>query len=218
LKNETDTLEHFFEFLIEQKFHINNKNHYNSNKLIALYLAQKHGLKIPKTLITKNASEIKNFLETEKQVITKNIQDVLNVKEKDFAIGHIPHEIFSEDIKNENYFYSLFQQKIKIKYELRILFLFEKYYSHAKICYNTNLYRITPFDLPSKIEKKLKNLMSDLKLESGSIDMLVDEKDNYYYLEVNPVGQFDYLSGFNNYYIEREIAKTLIYGKESKIS
>ena len=106
LNNETATLESFFEFLIEQKFHINNKNHYNSNKLIALYLAQKHGLKIPDTLITRNAAEIQNFLKTEKQIITKNIQDVLNVKNKEFLMGQATSEVFEKDIKNEQNIYS----------------------------------------------------------------------------------------------------------------
>ena len=214
INNELNTLERFFEHVIEQKFHINNPNHYNSNKLIALHLAQKHGLKIPETLITKSSQKIKDFFETQKTVITKNIQDVLNVREKDFSLGHCHREIFAEDIRNHDYFYSLFQRKIGIKYELRIFFLFDKYYSHAKIAYNNDLSRITPFKLPNKIEKKLQALMYDLKLQSGSIDMIVDEKDDYYFLEVNPVGQFDYLSGFNNYLIEREIAKTLMYGKE----
>ena len=66
------------------------------------------------------------------------------------------------------------------------------------------------------IKEKITDFMLDKKLESGSIDVMVDKNNDYWFLEVNPVGQFDFLSGENNFYIEREIAKTLINGSKNK--
>lgn len=42
------------------------------------------------------------------------------------------------------------------------------------------------------------------------IDLMVDLNDQYYFLEINPVGQFGMVSKPGNDYIEREIALSLI--------
>ena len=51
--------------------------------------------------------------------------------------------------------------------------------------------------------------MKLLKLNTGSIDMIVDHNNNYIFLEVNPVGQFVAYGEFCNYYLDREMAKIL---------
>lgn len=56
---------------------------------------------------------------------------------------------------------------------------------------------------------KLNKLMKLLKLNTGSIDMIVDHNNNYIFLEVNPVGQFVAYGEFCNYYLDREMAKIL---------
>jgi glutathione synthase/RimK-type ligase-like ATP-grasp enzyme len=70
--------------------------------------------------------------------------------------------------------------------------------------------RICPVQIPSEIKNKLILLMKQLQLESGSIDMIVTPNNEYVFLEVNPVGQFDYVSKLCNYFIEKEIAVKLI--------
>ena len=220
LFRESSTLHRFFEYLIEEKMHINNPNHYNSNKLIALRTAQKAGLKIPETVITQNAEVLKQFYKKQKCIITKNIQDVLTHSNKNFCFGIGIKDVKIKDITTANFFYSLFQKKIIRKYELRIFYLLGKFFVHAtfppvetKITDIRNTSRentFARFELPEEIKDKLHNFMQFMNLESGSIDMIVDKNDDYYFLEVNPVGQFGYVSGYNNYYIEKEIAKILI--------
>lgn len=51
--------------------------------------------------------------------------------------------------------------------------------------------------------------MADLDLNCGSIDMILGNDGLYYFLEVNPVGQFGMVSGPCNYYLERKIANFL---------
>lgn len=224
LNNEINTLKHFFEQLIEEKMHINNMNHYNSNKLIALRTAQKTGLNIPETLITQSSKDLKTFIKKHNEVITKDIQDILTYFGEEYHFGHSTQDVSIKDIKTKSFFYSLFQNKINRKYELRIFYLLGKFYVHATIPPHNNFKtdirstssenRHIPFDLPAKIKSKLTSFMNKMNLQSGSIDMIVDKNNDYYFLEVNPVGQFGYVSGYNNYYIEREIAKTLMNVKK----
>jgi glutathione synthase/RimK-type ligase-like ATP-grasp enzyme len=51
--------------------------------------------------------------------------------------------------------------------------------------------------------------MSQLEMTTGSIDLIVDNDETYYFLEVNPVGQFGFISNWCNAIIEREIALEL---------
>lgn len=61
--------------------------------------------------------------------------------------------------------------------------------------------RMAPYKLPRIVRLKIDKLMKKLKLESGSIDMIVTPDNEYYFLEVNPVGQFNFVSELCNYYI-----------------
>ena len=70
--------------------------------------------------------------------------------------------------------------------------------------------RFIPFSLPSIVLQKLKKLMDTLKLSTGSIDLVVDINDVYYFLEVNPVGQFGMVSSPCNYNIEKKLVNTLL--------
>ncbi len=66
--------------------------------------------------------------------------------------------------------------------------------------------RCVPYTLPKYIEDKLHQLMCDLNLNTGSIDLIFTESDKYYFLEVNPVGMFSPMTWPLNYHIEKDIA------------
>jgi D-alanine-D-alanine ligase-like ATP-grasp enzyme len=70
--------------------------------------------------------------------------------------------------------------------------------------------RNIPFQLPKSIEKKLWQFMQELELNTGSIDIVVDKSNNYYFLEVNPIGQFGMVSFPCNYLLEKKVAEHLI--------
>lgn len=223
LSNEIETLNNYFNFIIDTKPHINNPGHYNSNKLIALFKAQKAGLRVPETIITQTRDELLSFIESKGECITKNIQDNLNYFDSNYTFGHGTMDVKIDSSDSDSFLYSLFQNKIDKKYELRIFYLLGNFYVSAALppcdsneadIRNTNRKnRHMPFNLPLEIREKLHAFMLDMKLESGSVDVMVDKNNDYWFLEVNPVGQFDFLSGKNNFYIEKEIAKTLINGR-----
>ena len=73
-----------------------------------------------------------------------------------------------------------------------------------------------PFRLPTTIEDKIKNLMSKMTLESGSLDLVLDTSGEYYFLEINPIGQFGMTSYPCNYYLEKRVAE-IIFTNLSKL-
>lgn len=83
--------------------------------------------------------------------------------------------------------------------------------------YNTNIpNRNIPFNLPSEYSNKLRRIAKKLNLFSGSFDILVNPLDEYYFLEINPVGQFGMVSYPCNYYLDREIAIYIIHQANGK--
>ncbi|NJO92369.1 MAG: hypothetical protein HC831_27910 [Chloroflexia bacterium] len=69
---------------------------------------------------------------------------------------------------------------------------------------------MVPYKLPDEIKNKLIALMNEIELDTGSIDMIVDKKGKYIFLEVNPNGQYGLVSDTCNYYLEKEIADYLM--------
>ncbi|CAG0970261.1 hypothetical protein FLAV_01187 [Flavobacteriales bacterium] len=202
IQTEINYLKFFLEYIVENtsSYCIGNPSLYNINKLIVLDKAMQHGLNIPNTCVTKEASFIKEIINEKEEVISKPISNCLNyfIPENEILItqGNITKSL--DDIKNEKFNYSLFQNTINIKFELRIFFIMDKYFSAmiVKDKNDPNKKRMMPYKIPNSISDKLKLLMADLQLNTGSIDMLVDENLIYYFLEVNPCGQIEWLSEY----------------------
>lgn len=203
----------------------NYKNH-TPNKIEVLNEAKKLGLRIPKTIITNNKDELSKFYKIcNSQVITKPIKDVVTFNLEGNSFFQYTTKLekkFFEKIQS-HFFPTLFQELITKKYEIRTFFLRGTCYSMAifsqldrstKIDFRQNNHttksRQVPFQLPKGIELKINKLMKNLNLNTGSIDIIRSKDGEYFFLEVNPVGQFGMTSAPCNYYLDQKIAKTLI--------
>ncbi|WP_214226679.1 hypothetical protein [Pedobacter sp. B4-66] len=202
---------------------INNPVKYNINKLECLYRASKLGMLTPDTYITSKKDRI-NELRKHEALITKNIGDVLTCHTDNFFMMQsttLVVDKYVSRVKN-SFFPSLFQSAIKKKADVRVFFILNRIFTTIVFDFaETNLIdfresknmAILPFQLPQIEETKLLELAREMGLESGSADYVLSENDELYFLEINPVGQIDFISQLANLYIEKEIAKTLIeYG------
>lgn len=199
----------------------------NLNKLLVLEKAVDSGLNIPKTIITSSYYEITQFYNAcNKKIICKSIEEVLYYK------SNYSNKIYStktnlidniSKIKKYNISLSLFQEYIEKEYEIRIFFLNKQFYSCAifsqqnpktKVDFRNydenNPNKMVPYILEDSIKNKIINLMESLDLNLGSIDLLKALDGNYYFLEINPVGQYDFVSKRCGYYLDYKIAKYLI--------
>ena len=196
------------------------------NKITALLKAKQYGLEIPDTLITSSKKELLLFKNKHKKILTKPIyQRGLEFSTEDNILTGLSSILTDDDILNANdsFSLSLIQVYVEKKIELRIFFLGNKFFSSAIFSQNDEMTKIDfrnynwekpnrtpPYDLPNRIEKKIKSCMKALNLNSGSIDMIVTPNDDYIFLEVNPVGMFWQVSFPCNYNIEEQIAKYLL--------
>lgn len=190
------------------------------NKLDVINLAESVGLITPFTAIVSTRESLAKIMK-EKNVITKAASESIYDAEKNLFYTSYTSRVTSEHLRNipDNFMTSLIQEEIKKKYEIRVFYLKGKMYSSVVFSQNNKDgtvdcrraldFRYLPYKLPEEICKKINKLMKKLQLNTGSIDMIVNDKNQYVFLEVNPVGQFVAYGEFCNYYLDRELAKIL---------
>ncbi len=193
------------------------------NKLSHLLLASKFGLKVPDTIISSKKDNLNEFKQKNKKIITKAICEGLSFFDNDIKIFGYTTSINQLEHMPNVFFPTLCQNMIDKKYDVRIFYLNQKFYSTAILSQNDlqtqidfrqyNLEksnRILSFKLPESVSSKLLNFMNHINYKSGSIDMVYTKNKEFVFLEVNPVGQFAQVSYPCNYNIERKIAEYLI--------
>lgn len=194
------------------------------NKLVVLNLAKKIGLVCPESIIINNKIELLKFIENNGEVITKPISQGSVYGNKSKLKG-LTKLISNKDIEiiPDSFLPTMFQKMIHKKYELRVFYLNGMFYSMAIFSQNDEQTKVdfrnynfekpnrtVPYFLPKTIKAKLNKLMRNLKMNCGSIDLIYGEDHKYYFLEINPVGQFNQVTYPCNYKIEKIIANELV--------
>ncbi len=195
-------------------------------KLTNLVIARNCGFKIPNSLITTSKKDILLFYKKYKNIITKDIRYSPTLKYKDYIYtSNGTLKVQKKDLNKlkKSFFPIFFQQEIKKQIEIRVFIFKKKVFSMAIFSQSSkttsldyrnydkkNPNRLVPFNLPKQMKNKILKFMKLIDLNTGSIDLILDPKGDYYFLEINPQGQYDWLSENCNYYIEQTIAKYLM--------
>jgi len=199
------------------------KQEFNNNKILNLLEASKVGLEVPKTIVTNNRKNLLQFVEKGKGYITKSIYQTPYLETADFyCYGEGTFELNFDEV-SEIFAPSLVQEYIEKEIEIRTFFIEENYYSIAIFSQNDEKTKIdfrnynqskpnrnVPFILPDNILNKLKLFSKKMNYKTGSFDLILTPKGKYFFLEINPMGQYDWVSQDCNYYIDKKIAELLI--------
>lgn len=222
---EFQALTNNFSSLLKNSKWLSHFNTSTANKLDVLYQAVSVGLSIPSTLVTNSKKELEKFKKEQINIITKAIGEVTTFRLNKKIFGLYTSQVTDQDIENlpEQFFSSLFQKNIKKQYELRVFYLDEICYSMAIFSQSNKrtktdfrFYdqehpnRSVPYQLPIEIEGKIIQLMNKLNLKTGSVDLMKGLDGEYYFIEVNPIGQFGMVSKPCNYFLEEKMAQYLI--------
>lgn len=209
-------LEDYVIKVLESKKHINKQSNSDINKLLVLEEAQKAGLDVPYYFLADTTDDV-----TLNKTIIKTIGGNPRMESILKDSSGMMYTTVVQENEDENFFITFFQEKIEKDFEIRSFYLNGKVWSTAIFSQNDNRTKIdfrkyndekpnrkVPYNLPKNIEQKIHLLMQSLDLNSGSLDFI--KKDSkYYFLEVNPVGQFLGMSVMCNYLLEKEIADYL---------
>ena len=209
-------LEDYIIKTLESKKHVNKQSNCSVNKLLVLEKAKEIGLCVPNYFLAENTNDVLSN-ETITKTITENML-LENIFENEYAFS-FTSVVTKNDTKK--IYPSFFQEKIEKDFEIRSFYLNGKIWSFAIFSqndeqtktdfrrYNDNKpNRNVSYNLPKNIEEKIDLLMKSFDLNCGSLDFMKSGNE-FYFLEINPVGQFLGLSYKCNYNLEKEIANYL---------
>lgn len=224
LKYELRDLIKYIYYLLKDKIWFPSPQNVQIDKLTALHIASLCGLKIPKTIVANNRDDIANFIKHNPRSIIKPIRF-----SGYYVDGDITYNVYTNSISLDNietwdchqFFPTLIQEKIDKTFEIRLFYLDGLIYASAifvddnkhddiKRNFNSKTIKWLPYKFPNEIEEKIRNFMNKISLNTGSIDMMKNSNGEYFFIEVNPVGQFIAPSNRCNYFLEQKIAKWLI--------
>ncbi|MBL7766171.1 MAG: hypothetical protein JNJ58_08770 [Chitinophagaceae bacterium] len=191
------------------------------NRLDVLIEAEKIGLRIPKFIVTTSKSELTKFnLEHRKKgIILKNFSQGVGFSIEERFYKYYTQKIdtaFIDSLPSE-FAPSFFMEYFDTLFEIRAFVFLEQVFSMAIISSyaavdvkkkeQLNQVRYAPYVLPKSISKSLIELVKQLDIETGSVDLLVNKDGLFCFLEINPIGQFGHLSKVCNLYLEKLIAQ-----------
>jgi glutathione synthase/RimK-type ligase-like ATP-grasp enzyme len=199
-----------------------------ANKLAVLSRAAAAGFPVPRTYVCRTRAEVARILDDGgRQWVTKPIKFCQYYHDGQGGVyTHFTSALGAAELAQlpERFFPSLVQERIAARLEVRVFYLQGQCYAEASYESapdaaaavdiklrqgNANMHYL-PYRLPDAVLTALRTLMDDLELNTGSIDLLLGQDGRYYFLEVNPVGQFSAPSGKCNYQLERRVAELLI--------
>ncbi|MFK7968794.1 MAG: grasp-with-spasm system ATP-grasp peptide maturase [Bacteroidia bacterium] len=199
------------------------------DKLTMLDAAQQAGLTVSKSYVVSSKKRLLDLLDQHPNMITKGIADSIDLADGDTYWGASTEVIDREKVQlmPERFFPSLVQPYVEKQVELRVFYLCEKMWAMAifsqndpQTCLDYRNYnfdrpnRNVPFALPQDIQDKVISMMDLLGMNTGSLDFILTPNNEFVFLEVNPDGQYGWLSENCNYYLEKAIADNLIYAHE----
>lgn len=188
------------------------------NKMFQLCVAESCGLQIPKTYVS-NISV--NMLEREKKYIVKSLDtalfyDTQNNKEM-FTYSNV---VSGEELQDYELASApiIIQEFLNPKVDCRVTYIQGKLFPVKILQNGEGLYgdwrlrkdelEYVPFQLPPNISVAICKLMQKLEIQFGGIDLaIVGEK--YFFVEVNPTGEWGWLEIKTGMQISQTIKKAL---------
>ncbi len=182
----------------------------SNNKVLQLKSAVAVGLSIPETLISNNSDDAAFFAAEQRKIIYKPLQPAAWNSAQGNSYLTFTTIVSTEQIiamgKSIEYAPCIFQQYIDKKFEVRAVFMgrtcisavIHSVSNEAPVDWRVNYLNgtelvIDKIEIPSSVKEKCFQLMDQLGIVFGSFDFCVDKNEKYFFLEVNPMGQFLWL-------------------------
>lgn len=221
LNKEQNITNEFIVSRLNGKLSWGNSRMHDSNKLVNLAIAVDCGFKVPHTILSQDFKTLQYFCD-QNDVITKPISEIYPISNRFFAADLTTRKVNSIG-ENNNFFLSQLQEEISKWIEIRVFVSYDTIFSMAifsqgnvktEVDYRNydrvKMNRMIPFNLPDKIKEYVLTFMQKIRLDTGSIDLILSPNKDYYFLEVNPEGVIEMLSEPCNYYLEKRIAEQIL--------
>jgi MvdC family ATP-grasp ribosomal peptide maturase len=195
------------------------------NKQRQLRLAARAGLRVPRTLVTNDASAARQFFaETDGQTVAKLLRPI------SVSMDAVDSFVYTNRVREEDlagaetlrHCPMVFQELIPKACELRVAWIAGKIFAGALDASGTSRgqtdwRRVAPDEcrwqvgqVPGEVARRLGALMSELGLVFGAVDLICTPAGEYVFLEVNPSGEWGMLERDLELPISDAIAEALV--------
>lgn len=188
------------------------------NKLLQLKIAKEIGFKIPDSIITNNYEDLLKFINRKQceYCIKPLFMGVFEMENNKY----IPYNNLinkDDDLSLIKNFPALIQEYIEKKYEIRVIIVSNKIFAikinsqikqETKIDWRINNCMSVDYNLivlPESIQNLCLTILNRFNLNFSSMDLIVDINDNYYFLDLNPNGQWAWIDQI----LKLNISKTI---------
>ncbi|KFF25483.1 MvdC/MvdD family ATP grasp protein [Chryseobacterium vrystaatense] len=197
-----------------------NERKIDASKMLQLKLAKENNLTIPQTIFSNDEEKITTFFHqfcNGKAVAKLHSLTAKSMGGENLISTMIIEEDTLENLSDIAYCPMIFQPYIDKEYELRIVYIAGDFFT-GKINNSENVdwrlaqgdYFWSAYELPQNVKTGLASMMEQMGLYIGAIDMIKGKDGKYYFLEVNPQGEWGMLQKELGFPIAEKIADNLI--------
>lgn len=221
----TSVIDSFY-FLMPNALWINprNSNFKPNQKIIQLSLAKQLGFNIPPTLISNDPIKISHFLEGNEKSIYKVLTWFFEYPNKLTFTSRVDTKKVIDNADSIKVCPGIFQREIEKSFELRVTTIGKKIFSvkidsqtlkDTKLDWRRNQSEVpySVYNLPNKIENLINKMNFKLGLHFAAYDFIVTPNGEFYFLEVNPGGQWLWIENKTNLQISKALAEYMINGQ-----
>ena len=189
-------------------------------KAVQLLYARRAGLNLPRTVVTNNAEGLNQAANGGKNVAVKGLDTVLVWQDGLETFGYT--SLVATSFAERSHLSSapfIAQEALEHKLDLRVTVVDEKVFCAAVTRegerirgdwrLEKNKAEFQEYVLPPDIARKCVNVTKSLGLVYGAIDLALQD-DRYFFLEVNPTGEWAWLVGQGRFPIDEAITDSLL--------
>ena len=182
----------------------------SSNKIEQLMVAKHLGFKIPRTCVTVDRNVIKTFIETNHgQVICKAIKHGFIHEDKIVRTATTQRIgiAYLNEISNYAALPMIYQEEIKKAFDIRVTVVDENVFATAihsqefpETTVDWRVWDLCDFDLkheaivlPERISSLCRQITRHYGLKFAAIDLIQSNQGEYFFLELNPNGQWAWI-------------------------
>jgi len=188
-----------------------------------LVIAKKLGFNIPESIITNSPGEVKEFKD-HYNAVGKPLRQALFVSNDNESVIFTNRlgKLGERDSSSISLVPIIVQREVVKKFDVRVTVVGEKVFP---VAIYSQSYEETEIDwrkgsrtdlkhekieLESSLINKCIDLVKSLNLRFGAIDLICDKDDNYWFLEINPNGQWAWIENQTKLPIASSIADELL--------
>jgi glutathione synthase/RimK-type ligase-like ATP-grasp enzyme len=202
------------------------------NKLAQLSFIRKHTFPFPRTIVTNMPALAWEFYQREPQVVCKSMrQGIFSLAKQQHGIYTwlLPKGLTERDFAGVAHCPTQLQQWIPKKADIRTTVVGERMFSvriDSQMLPETSVDWRTPaiqnlphheVETPANVASFVKDLMSFFHLHFAALDFVESMDGNWWFLEVNPNGQWAWLEQLAGVGISKAIADALVSGGDSDV-